>query len=179
MKFNYYFLIRYTNNMTNLSTKTQSQMLQPNSIFDSASDDECIFALSMMQPYAWLFSHGYLKIDDRPWATLRRGTTVIHASKKINVEYYNFILNNTTWDIPKIKDLEFGGVVGIANIVDCISHATSSSLNEKYSPIQRSHFGAHKYFGFVFNDARPIKFKETRGMPGFFKVNKNSIFEVF
>jgi hypothetical protein len=48
-------------------------------------------ALSLKQPYAWLIANGYLLVDDRTWGTQYRGPILIHASKGIYQEYYNYI----------------------------------------------------------------------------------------
>lgn len=124
-------------------------------------------AISMMQPYAWLFSNGYLTIDDRTWPLRYRGEIAIHASKQFHRQYYDFLCQNTTLELPSPADFEQGGVVGIAELTGCLQPVTvsPSKLN-----IRRSHFGTAGFYGFVFEQARCIPFQPCRGNRGLFDV---------
>lgn len=118
-------------------------------------------ALSMMQPYAWLFANGILTIDDRSWPTGYRGPLAIHASKGFQQAYYDWLERNTNVAMPSPGALEAGGIVGVANLVDCLNRADSGS-----SPpldLQRSHFGQPGYYGFVLACAKPVAFVPYRG----------------
>lgn len=126
-------------------------------------------ALSMMQPYAWLFSCGLLTVDDRSWATARRGPVAIHASKRFHLAYYEFLRKNTNWTLPEVGAFEAGGIVSVATLTDClvpVAAGTPLSLND----IHRSHLGASGHCGFVFENPRRVPFVPCRGMPGFFKA---------
>lgn len=57
-----------------------------------------IKALLLKQPYAWLIANGYLLVDDRTWGTAYRGPMLIHVSRGIYEEYYDYLVANT--DIP-------------------------------------------------------------------------------
>lgn len=107
-------------------------------------------ALSIMQPWAWLIVAGHKDIENRRWATRYRGPVLIHAGKR-------FDFDPQEWDWPDIEqpcDFDLGGIVGEAEIVDCVTSNTS-----------RWFFGP---FGFVIRNARPLPFRPCRGMLGFF-----------
>jgi len=76
-----------------------------------------IKALSLKQPYAWLIANGYLLVDDLTWGTGYRGVMLIHASKGIYEEYYDYLVVNTDILLPSKDKLGYGGVVGIAKLV--------------------------------------------------------------
>ena len=67
-----------------------------------------IKALSLKQPYAWLIANGYLLVDDSTWGTGYRGVMVIHASKGIYEEYYDYLVVNTDIPLPSKDKLGFG-----------------------------------------------------------------------
>ena len=107
-------------------------------------------ALSIMQPWAWLIVAGHKDIENRTWATRYRGPVLIHAGKR-------FDFDPQEWDWPDIErplDFDLGGIVGEAEIVDCV---TASSSRWFCGP-----------FGFVIRNARPLPFRPCRGMLGFF-----------
>lgn len=58
--------------------------------------------------------------------------------------------------IPTREKLRFGGIVGEAEITDCVSRSRSPW------------FGGQ--FGFVLANARPLPFRPIRGQLGFFQV---------
>lgn len=124
-------------------------------------------ALSMMQPYAWLFANGILTIDDRTWPTAYRGPLAIHASLSFHEPYYNFLLSHTELKLPLPEQFDKGGFVGIAQLVDCL--APNPGPMTKLD-LRRSHFGAPEYHGFVFERARPVALQHFRGKPGLFQV---------
>jgi hypothetical protein len=95
-------------------------------------------ALSLKQPYAWLIANGYLLVDDRSWGTQYRGPVLIHASKGLYAEYYDYLRANTDIPLPSRDKLESGGVVGIANLVLCCQ---PSDLPANISREQRAHYG--------------------------------------
>jgi hypothetical protein len=92
-------------------------------------------ALTIKQPWAWLITSGLQDIENRPWTTKYRGAIIIHASK----EAYggsNAVAVRTARELchqhgtaalsQQIPDsFEYGGVVGIATIGDCVDQSTS------------------------------------------------------
>ena len=113
-------------------------------------------ALSIRQPWAWLIAHGYKDIENRTWSTKFRGKFLIHASKTIDHNGYA-LAHKMGISPPSESVIERGGIVGIAEIVDC-THASASPWA----------FGPYM---FVLQNAQPIKFIPLRGRLGFFDVN--------
>lgn len=128
----------------------------------------------MMQPYAWLFTHGYLKIDDRTRGTTVRGLVAIHASKRFHSEYYDFIRTHTDWPMPEKKDLEFGGIVGQAHLVSLLAPVDNATFDKRRESqgldFSRAHFGAPGFHGFVFENPEACDFVPIKGRLGFFLV---------
>lgn len=42
----------------------------------------------------WIAYLGYLLVDDRTWGTQYRGPVLIHASKGLYKEYYDYLKSN-------------------------------------------------------------------------------------
>lgn len=109
-------------------------------------------ALSIMQPWAWLICAGHKDIENRSWPTRFRGPVLIHAGKKFDGED-----DANDWAWPQIErpdDFDMGGIVGEAEIVDCITASPSPWF---YGP-----------YGFVIRNARLLPFRPCRGQLGFF-----------
>lgn len=110
-------------------------------------------ALSIMQPWAWLIVSGHKDIENRTWRTDFRGPVLIHAGKRFDSCYED----GQEWDWPKIErpvDFDLGGIVGRAEIVDCVTLSDSPWF---CGP-----------FGFVIRNAHPLPFQPCRGQLGFF-----------
>ena len=133
-----------------------------------------IKALSLKQPYAWLIANGYLLVDDRTWGTQYRGTILIHASKGLYEAYYDYLKQNTDIPLPAKEQLEYGGVVGIANLVLC---CRPGDLPQGISREQRSHFGgvSRDYYGFLFTHARPLPLMPCAGKLGIFELDVDAL----
>lgn len=81
-------------------------------------------ALSILQPWAWLIAAGHKDIENRSWSTGFRGRFAIHAGKKlIRDEYMVARLHHN--DLPAISSLTRGAIIGVAEIVDCVSASES------------------------------------------------------
>jgi hypothetical protein len=128
-------------------------------------------ALSIHNPWAWLIVSGYKDIENRDWPTKFRGRFLIHASKKMtNYDYDDAMdLLDQTLPLSRVEqvcrrakfinsDNHLGGIIGEAEIVDCVTQSDS-----------RWFFGK---FGFVITNARPLPFRACRGMLGFFDPGK-------
>lgn len=111
-------------------------------------------ALSIKQPWAWLIVHGYKDIENRKWKTNYRGLILIHAGKTIDTEAYRFLAED--YGIPKVEELEVGGVVGEAVIVNCVSTHQSIWFDGPY--------------GFVLKEAKIRPFAPLRGNLGLFDI---------
>lgn len=130
--------------------------------------------LSLKQPYAWLIANGYLLVDDRTWGTQYRGPLLIHASKGLYEQYYDYIKSRTDIPLPTKDKLEYGGVIGVANLVHC---CRPGDLPEGVSRQQRAHFGGvhQEYFGFLFEQATPLAFIPCPGKLGIFEINVDEL----
>jgi hypothetical protein len=116
----------------------------------------CMSALSIMQPWAWLIAAGHKDVENRTWATKFRGPVLIHPGLKHDPDV-------TDWEWPDIPRpavaLDHGGIIGAAEIVDCVTASTSRW------------FGGP--FGFVIRNAHPLPFRACRGQRGFFVPDYN------
>jgi hypothetical protein len=114
-------------------------------------------ALSIRQPWASLIVDEYKPVENRRWSTKHRGPVLIHAGKSLDLEGYKFVKGEWPhiW-MPVPKDLNRGGIIGRANLVDCVTEHESSWF-----------FGP---YGFVLEDAEPLPFHPCPGRLGFFEV---------
>ncbi len=129
-----------------------------------------IKALSLKQPYAWLIANGYLLVDDRTWGTGYRGAMLIHASKGIYEEYYDYLVATTGIPLPSKDKLGYGGVVGIARLVLC---ARPDEIPQGLNREQRVHFSGvpRDCFGFLFENAKPLPLMPCSGKLGIFEID--------
>ncbi len=118
-----------------------------------------IKALSIKQPWAHLIVSGKKDIENRSWATNYRGRVLIHASKGMTHDDYDSCLalcDVLQVEIPPMENLERGGIVGEATLVDCVTESKSPWFFGEY--------------GFVLANAKPLPFVPYRGALGFFNV---------
>ena len=118
-------------------------------------------ALSIKQPWSWLIVQGIKTIENRDWPTKFRGRFLIHAGKKLDEDGVHFsfdllcsigLLANAD-KMRRSHELNRGGIVGEAEIVDCVDHSDSPWF-----------FGK---FGFVIVNAKPLPFRPCKGKLGF------------
>lgn len=102
-------------------------------------------ALSIRQPWAWRIIHEGKDIENRCWPTRFRGTFLIHAAKGVDAE---------DRDEVRATSMPLGGIVGMADIVDCVSGSDSPWF-----------FGP---YGFVLENVRPLPFIPCKGALSFF-----------
>lgn len=122
-------------------------------------------ALSIRQPWAWLIVNGHKDIENRTWSTGTRGPILIHASKGMTQNEYEeacaFIeskdrIRHINAIMPAPKDLQRGGIVGQADIADCVrDHHSPWFVGE---------------FGFLLRHAKPLPFRPFTGALQFFEV---------
>lgn len=114
------------------------------------------YALSIRQPWAWLIVHAGKDIENRSWPTRFRGPVLIHAGKawgREEREAREYVIDKMRIYIP--EKLPLGGIVGRAEIVDCVEQSDSPWF-----------FGP---YGFVLRRAHDLTFAPCRGALGFFK----------
>ena len=118
-----------------------------------------VVCLSIRQPWAWLIVNGWKNIENRTWPTGYRGRFYVHASKGLIKADYEacrlFMADFTTLELPPMEKLERGGIVGEAELLDCVNRHSSEWF---YGP-----------WGFVLGKAKPITFRPCKGQLGFFR----------
>ena len=119
--------------------------------------------LSVRQPWAWLIVNGWKNVENRTWKTSVRGRILIHAAQGMTrAEYqacYLFVAGfapKLAMQIPRAADLERGGIVGEAVLLDCVDRHASEWF---CGP-----------FGFVLAQAQARPFTPCAGAQGFFKA---------
>ena len=123
--------------------------------------DQTMKALSIRQPWAWLIVNGFKDIENRTWATKYRGKFSVHASKGMTRDEYEDCLDYICWSVsehislPEPEELQRGGIVGEAELVDCVQENESEWFAGPY--------------GFVIRNAVVSPFVACRGALGFFE----------
>ncbi len=128
--------------------------------------------LSIRQPWAWLILHGGKDIENRDWATKRRGRVLVHAAKGCTRDEYDDAFEFAfgmgerapfaiARQMPKLHAIERGGIVGSVEIVDCVEDSDSNWFMGRY--------------GFVLRDPRPLPFAPWKGALGFFGVPRAAL----
>jgi len=120
--------------------------------------------LSIRQPWAWLIINAGKDIENRNWKTSFRGNILVHAAKGMTKQEYenamNFVVTNhdipLNFHEPKFEELQRGGIIGMVEIVDCVSYSNSPWF-----------FGD---YGFVLKNPYPLPFKPCKGQLGFFEL---------
>ena len=110
-------------------------------------------ALSIMQPWAWLIVNGWKDLENRTWQTNYRGPLLIHASKSIDAEGYNFIIKSGLMneiDMPEIGDFQRGGIIGQVELYDVVHDAPSN-------------WAAADQYHWLVRDAKTLPFVPCRG----------------
>lgn len=118
-------------------------------------------AITIRQPWTWLIVNGYKDIENRTWRTKFRGHILIHAASSCTRKEYeackNFVNNiDPKIIIPPHKDLELRGVVGEAEVTDCVDAHASPWFEGP--------------FGFTLSKVRKLPFKEVNGNLGIFHI---------
>lgn len=133
----------------------------------AGSDLETLPILSIRQPWAWAIINVGKDIENRTWKTNYRGRFLIHAAKGCTqAEYYDakdFCLYALDQKFrgkgivfPAWQNSVRGGIVGVAEIVDCVDRHDSQWF-----------FGP---YGFVIRNAQPVEFRPLKGALGFFHL---------
>ena len=130
------------------------------------------FAISIRQPWAWAIINAGKDIENRDWATRFRGPVCIHAAKgmtKGEFEDFNVTLRGIAQthskhlpdrcEYPLHDNMLRGGIIGTAEIVDCVTASDSPWFFGRY--------------GFVLRNVQPVDFIPVKGALGFFDWRKN------
>lgn len=140
-------------------------------------------AITIKQPWASLIVHSTKDVENRTWPSRYRGPILIHAGKAMDgkevIAANEFIdeqgiktVPGWPWDSEeamreardkwplkdvKFRDLPFGGIVGVGNMVDCVAHSESPWFSGPW--------------GFVIRDVRPVPFHACRGALGLWECD--------
>jgi hypothetical protein len=120
-------------------------------------------ALSLIQPWAWLVLHAGKDIENRVWNTRFRGEFLIHASKGMTADDYigardlaASIDPALARSMPPLAQVERGGIVGIATLVDVLP-PTETPRAPWHMPGQ---------YGFRLRSVHPLPFLPCKGSRG-------------
>lgn len=123
-------------------------------------------ALSIRQPWAWLIVNGFKDVENREWKTKYRGRFWVHASGTMTRDDYiscavflaGFAgrLRMPAYDVLR---KECGGIVGSAELIDCVEHSESPWFTGAY--------------GFSLDFARTCLFTPCKGALNFFVPKYN------
>lgn len=120
-----------------------------------------MYALSIRQPWAYFITQGLKTIENRKQKTNIRGTILIHTGlefdKEFDFEHWAKVIGMPAADLHDIcHKLYRGGIVGTADIVDCVTKHDSPWF-----------FGPH---GYVLARAKPLgMLLPCKGQLGFFR----------
>lgn len=118
-------------------------------------------AFSVRQPWAWLIVHGHKPVENRDWPTRLRGVVGIHAGLRFDRDGYAWVRYTfPAIALPAPGGYDLGGIVGRAELVDCVRDHPSPWFVGTY--------------GFVFQGAEPLPFSPCRGALGFFRPDLRS-----
>ena len=116
--------------------------------------------LAIKQPWAWLIIHGGKDIENRTWNTKYRGPLLIHSSARPVAgaqDLIDEIRSRGLADVPDVKDLLYGGIIGMVKLVDVVTESRSIWFQGPY--------------GFVLEEGSPVTFYPVVGRLGFFDVS--------
>ncbi len=119
--------------------------------------------LSIRQPWAWCILHGK-PVENRNWWTSYRGPLGIHAAKGMTRDEYEECRDFAAGlglTVPPMPDLPRGGIVGRANLVDCVTSHASPWFFGRY--------------GLVLADVKPLPFVPLKGALGLFDVPESAL----
>jgi hypothetical protein len=132
-----------------------------------------MIALTVRQPWLWAILHAGKRIENRTWATRYRGPILLHAAKGCTQEEYvsaveSMILARVIdGGVPPLAEMQRGGIVGRARIVDVIEPVPYTRL--WHGRDVRWH--VQDQFGFVLADVEPLPFVPCKGALGLFRLN--------
>lgn len=133
------------------------------------AETETLPAISIRQPWAHCIVHLSKSVENRSWPTKYRGPVLIHAGKALTkrdvASVREFVKEHVGLEwlrLPQTPaDYQTGGIVGIADLVDCVEHSDSPWF-----------FGP---YGFVLRNARPLPFQAMPGQLGLFRVPRAAL----
>jgi hypothetical protein len=130
-------------------------------------------AISIRQPWAWAIINAGKDIENRDWKTSVRGPVCIHAAKGMAEREWEGAMSfiDDAFPRPLVSQLgrrrsaqgsdeaRRGGIIGVADIVDCVEASDSPWFFGRY--------------GFILRNVRPVSFIPVKGALGLFDWRKN------
>ncbi len=115
-------------------------------------------ALSIRQPWAELIVRGAKDVENRTWTTQYRGPLLIHAPYLVSrlTPQLISLCQDAGIDPWTLDGLGIGGIVGIADLVECVEESDSEWFGGPY--------------GFVLAHARRLPFRPCPGRLGLFDL---------
>lgn len=121
-------------------------------------------ALSIRQPWVWAILNAGKRVENRPRRFHYRGPICLHASQNKNRRCYEDAANEIFDTIapyraaPHANCAPRGGIIGTAEIVDCVEESDSPWF-----------FGP---YGLVLENVQPVDFIPVKGALGLFDWRK-------
>ena len=131
-------------------------------VADKLGGNTMLVCLSVRQPWAWLIINGIKDIENRSFVCHKRGTIALHASGQHTKKEYaaaQSLINDRGLNItlPPIEELVTMAIVGLVDIVDCVTESASPWFTGEY--------------GWVLANPRPGIPQPQKGQQGFFPVD--------
>jgi hypothetical protein len=124
-----------------------------------------MLAISLRQPWPTIVLNAGCRVINRGWPTDVRGPVLLHASKTLCdnrewAEAIDLLLSAHPFPrsvyIPLPADMPRGGIVGQAELVNCVTAPPAGDRGWFVGP-----------YGFVLRNVRPLPFRPWRGDIGF------------
>jgi ASCH domain len=142
---------------------------------------ETMKCLSGRQPWWWAILHAGKRIENRVWNTSYRGPILLHAAKGCTVDEYE---DACIWmenagviahisKVPPLKDMQRGGIVGRARIVNvCLPRNPSDEMgfDDGYPGLVDGRWHMRDQYGFILADVEALPFVPYKGALGLFDV---------
>ncbi|MCK5614836.1 hypothetical protein KAR91_73925 [Candidatus Pacearchaeota archaeon] len=122
-----------------------------------STECEPLKALSIKQPWSWLIINGYKDIENRNTLKNFRGTFLIHAGKKFDSSWqydenlFHLVDSHIFMHLEELRD---GGIIGYAEIYDCVTKSDSPWFVGKN--------------GLMIRNPKPLPFTPCKGKLSFF-----------
>ena len=130
----------------------------------NAEKGKALKAITVRQPWAIIYAGK--DIENRNWSTKFRGRVAIHASKGLSKKQYEKEVDiliqryNCKEEIPSYETAIRGAILGIVEIIDCVTSSQSKWFEGKY--------------GFVLKNPQAIEPIYCRGSLSFWNSSLNA-----
>lgn len=124
--------------------------------------NETLKALSIIQPWAECILNYGKNIENRSWDTKYRGFVAVHSSGKSDKSRFEDCEDEYRLRITP-EDVDFGAIIGFAEIVDVVTSRTLSRSTKKWF---QGDYGFH--LKNIIKLKKPVK---AKGALGFWKIS--------